>query len=141
MTKRHPEWPMGMIHCRDFANATRGGLWASTAAGAWRARRSAAAGERRVRRSTGDRGSWSAAAGARRSAASAAEHGGARQPERGGARWAPVRRRGSTRPATIQGGHLAFDLPGGLGYAPPALDGIAVERASAPVAASVTRET
>ena len=30
----------------------------------------------------------------------------------------------------------AFDLTGGLGYAPPALDGIAVERASEPVAAS-----
>jgi hypothetical protein len=38
-------------------------------------------------------------------------------------------------------GHSAFDLPGGLGYAPPALDGIAVERASEPVAASLTRET
>jgi small subunit ribosomal protein S21 len=35
----------------------------------------------------------------------------------------------------------AFDLPGGLRYAPPALDGTAVERASEPVAASLTRET
>jgi hypothetical protein len=158
MTKRPPGWRMGMIPTRDvanatrdFANATRGGVWATTSAGARFGARRAPVRRSAVRSAASTRAAergehpcgGARRAPVRRSAASTASTRAAERGENpcGGARRAPVRRRGSTRPATMQGGHSAFDLPGGLGYAPPALDGTAVERASAPVAASVMRET